>query len=145
MSDLAAILTALGGLVAAFSLAALKMWSVVSEVNDQLRGIAREADERRDLAEESSIKARDEAETLRAEVAQLRAETAALREEVHELRREAAERDEELQELDDLARENERLHEEIADLEARLIKASNERDKYEQLWRDRADKRERNE
>lgn len=134
MSELAAMITALGALLTAFAAAAWKIWRVIDGVNDQLEEIATEATKRRKEAEKENS-------TLKGELMQLRAETAALRDEVHELRTELASRDEELEELVELRVENDGLQQAVDDLEARLIKESNRADHYQKLWRERQEEK----
>ena len=117
--DLVATLGALTALVTAFSFAVVKIWSVMSSVNAQLRDIAREASDRRQAAE--------------SELEALRKEVKALRDEVIALRAEATSWESDQQELHELRQRDTEHEAAIEDLETRLITMSRERDELAEL------------
>lgn len=117
--DLPTTLGALTALVTAFAVAAVKIWSVMRDVNTRLQQIADEAQERRKAAEAESM-------ALRHEVARLSAEIEALREQLEERQ---DEHETAVQSLEDS----------IEDLEARLIATARERDQYRELYHQAAE------
>lgn len=120
--DLVATLGALGVFMATFAVAGVKIWGVVKDVNAQLSGIAKDAEERRKRAE--------------AELEALRKEVSALREEVEALRDQADQWESDQAELHGLRETVQAQEAAIEELETRLIKAQLERDEFELLWRD---------
>lgn len=112
--DLPTTLGALGALVTAFAVAAVKIWSVMRDVLTRLQQIADEAQERRKAAEAESA-------ALRQEVARLSAEIEALREQLEERQ-------------DEHETTVQGLEDSIEDLETRLIVAVRERDQYRELY-----------
>lgn len=120
--DLVATLGALGIFLATFAAAAIKIWGVVKDVNAQLSGIAKDAEERRKRAE--------------AELEALRKEVSALRDEVEALRDQADQWESDQAELHSLRETVQAQESAIEELETRLIKAQLERDEFEMLWRD---------
>lgn len=122
MSEFAAILTALGGVVLAMGGSAIKIWSVVSDVNQQLRDIAREADERRDRAEEQLAKVLRSNRELQAHVERLEAEVRDLRTTLQREREHNESRIEALaSENARLSADNERLENRISALQKQQI------------------------
>lgn len=125
MTELAAILSALGGLIIAGAVAAVKIWKVVADVNTQLQNIAKEADARRDIAEKRLANLQSHVERLEAEIKDLR----------ECLEKERAEANDRIQALtaenSRLSADNERLQKQVSRLQQELINTLKSEDKPE--------------